>query len=167
MLTQLLKMFRALNSETGPWQIAFAGGFALIIGLTPLWSVHNVLVLLLVFVLRVHLASFFVLWAVFTGFAFLLDPWFDHLGYQWLTSDAWEGLWTRLYQSDWWQVTRFNHTITLASLAASLLLFLPTVLSLRVAVVRYRDRVMPILSRMKIVQAAKASRLYELYQKLN
>lgn len=167
MLTQILKLFKALNSEVGPWQIAVAGGLALIVGLTPLWSVHNLLVLLLVFVLRVHLATFFVFWAIFTGFAYLLDPWFDQLGYQMLTLEAMEGFWTALYQSDWWQVTRFNHTITLGGLVVSLVLFVPAVLLFRVAVVRYRAKLMPLMNRLKVVQALKASRVYELYQKLS
>lgn len=167
MLNQFLKVFKALNSEVGPWQISFAGGLALIIGLTPLLSVHNLVVLLLAFVLRVHLATFFVFWAIFSGFAYLLDPWFDALGYRWLTAESLQGFWTSLYQSDWWQVMHFNHTITLGSLVVSLVLFVPVVLLFRVGVVRYRDKLMPLMNRLKIVQAAKASRLYELYQKLN
>lgn len=167
MLTQILKLLRALNSEAGPWPMAFAVGLALIIGLTPLVSPHNLVVLLLAFIFRVHLATFFVFWAIFTGFAYLVDPWFDQLGYAWLTAPGMNDLWTGLYQSDAWQLTRFNHSITLASLAVSLLLFVPVVVLVRLGVVRYRARVMPVLERLKVVQAVKASKLYDLYQKLN
>lgn len=166
MLTLLLKVFRALNSEAGPWQIAFATGLALIIGLTPVLSLHNLLILLFVFVFRVNLATFFAFWAIFSGFAYLLDPWFDSLGQQWLMAPGLLELWTGLYQSDFWQLTRFNHTVTLGSLAVSLLLFVPVVLIFRFGVVGYRAKVMPTLERIKIVQAVKASKLYDLYQKL-
>lgn len=167
MLTQVAKLLKALNSEAGPWQIAFAVGLALIIGLTPLWSLHNVLVLLLVFVLRTHLATFFVFWVIFSGFAYMLDGWFDQLGYQWLTAPGLQELWTALYQNDWWQVSRFNHSITLASLTVSLSLFVPVVLISRIGVLRYRDKLMPVMSRLKVVQVIKTSRLYELYQQLS
>ncbi|MHA7880799.1 MAG: TIGR03546 family protein [Saccharospirillum sp.] len=167
MLTQIAKVLKALNSEAGPWQIAFAVGFALIIGLTPLWSLHNLIVLLLVFVLRTHLSTFLVFWAIFSGFAYMLDGWFDQLGYLWLTAPALQDVWTRLYQIDWWQVSRFNHTITLASFVVSLGLFLPLVVVSRIGVLRYRDKLMPVMSRLKVVQVIKTSRLYELYQTLN
>ena len=108
MLTLLLKVFRALNSEAGPWQIAFATGLALIIGLTPVLSLHNLLILLFVFIFRVNLATFFAFWAIFSGFAYLLDPWFDSLGQQWLMAPGLLELWTGLYQSDFWQLTRLQ-----------------------------------------------------------
>ncbi|MCH8532499.1 MAG: TIGR03546 family protein [Saccharospirillum sp.] len=167
MLTQVAKVLKALNSEAGPWQIAFAVGFALIIGLTPLWSLHNLLVLLLVFVLRTHLSTFFVFWAIFSGFAYMLDGWFDQVGYQMLTSPGLEGFWTALYQNDWWQVSRFNHTITVASLVVSLSLFLPVVVISRIGILRYRDKLMPVMSRLKVVQVIKTSRLFEIYQRLS
>ncbi|WP_108124574.1 TIGR03546 family protein [Saccharospirillum mangrovi] len=166
MLTLFLKLLRTLNSEAGPWQISFAAGLALIIGLTPVMSLHNVLILLFAFVFRVNLATFFALWAIFSGFAYLLDPLFDRLGYQWLMAPGMADFWTGLYQNDFWQLTRFNHTVTLGSLAVSLVLFVPVVLLFRYSVVGYRAKVMPTLERIKIVQALKASKLYDLYQKL-
>ena len=66
MISMILKLIKALNPDIGPWQIALAGALAMVIGLTPLWSVHNLVILLLAFVLRVHLASFFLFWALFT-----------------------------------------------------------------------------------------------------
>lgn len=166
MLTLLLKILRALNSEAEPWQMSFAAGLALIIGLTPLLSMHNGLILLLAFVLRINLATFFALWAIFSGFAYMMDPLFDRLGYAWLMAPGWADFWTGLYQNDFWQLTRFNHTVTLGSLVVSLPLFIPVVVAFRYGVVGYRVKVMPSLQRLKIVQALKASKLYDLYQKL-
>jgi len=48
----------------------------------------------------------------------------------------------------------------------SVLLFVPVVLLFRYSVVGYRAKLMPSLERLKIVQALKASKLYDLYQKL-
>lgn len=166
MVTLFLKLLRTLNSEAGPWQISFAAGLALIIGLTPVVSLHNVLILLLAFVFRVNLATFFALWAIFSGFAYLLDPLFDRLGYSLLMAPGMADFWTSLYQNDFWQLTRFNHTVTLGSLLVSVLLFVPVVLLFRYSVVGYRAKLMPALERLKIVQALKASKLYDLYEKL-
>lgn len=166
MINWVLKLFKALNSDVGPWQIAFAGAFAMVIGLTPLWSVHNLVVLLLVFVLRVHIGTFFTFWAIFSAFAYLLDPVFDQLGRSWLTNPDLANLWTGLYQSDWWQLTRFNHTITLSSFVISVVAFFPVAVMFRLGVTRYRTSLMPMLNKMKVVQILKSSKFYQLYSKV-
>ena len=78
MIGTIAKILKALNSETAPGQISMALCFALIIGLTPLYSLHNLLVLLLVLILRVNLSAFIVGWVFFSGVAYILDPIFQH-----------------------------------------------------------------------------------------
>ncbi len=166
MLGIFLKVMKALNSNVSPWSISFATGLALVIGLTPLWSAHNILILLFAFIFRIHLASFFVSWGVFTAFAYLLDPWFHQIGLYWLEKDNLQSLWTSLYQSDFWQVLHFNHTITLGSLIVSLIGFLPLVILVRVFVRKYRATLMPWFNKLKVIQVLKGSRLYELYERI-
>lgn len=166
MISQILKIFKAINSEVGPWQIAFAGALAVIIGFTPLWSFHNLIVLLAAFIFRVHLATFFVFWAVFSGIAFLLDPWFHRIGLYWLQLESLQSFWTALYQNDFWRVTRFNHTITLGSFIFSLLAFLPTAVLIRLNITKYRLTVLPWVNKLKIVQLLKSSRLIQTYAEL-
>ena len=52
----LSKLFKALRSGDSPGQLA--GGFALgmIIGLTPLWSLHNLLVVILIIIIKVNIS---------------------------------------------------------------------------------------------------------------
>lgn len=166
MIDPILKLIKALNSDVGPWQIACAGAMAMVIGLTPLWSLHNLLVLLFAFIFRVHLATFFVFWGVFSGLAYLLDPSFHQLGMSMLTNPSLESFWTSLYQSDTWQATRFNHSITLGSLIVALIAFIPTAVFFRLSVNRYRTQVMPVVARLKIVQMLKGTKLYELYERV-
>jgi len=166
MVSQILKIFKAINSEVGPWQIAFAGALAMIIGFTPLWSFHNLIILLIAFIFRVHLATFLVFWAVFSAVAYLLDPWFHDIGLYWLNQEGLEPLWTSLYQNDFWLVTHFNHTITLGSVIFTFIAFLPTAVLFRLSIIKYRASMMPWISRLKIVQMLKGSRLYQVYDKL-
>lgn len=44
MIRLLLKLIKALNSEASPWQLAFAIACGLVVGFTPLYSVHNLLI---------------------------------------------------------------------------------------------------------------------------
>lgn len=165
MLGMFLKLFRALNSDVGPWQLAFAGALAMVIGLTPLWSLHNLFILFFAFIFRIHLATFFVFWGVFTVIAFLADPWFHQIGLYWLTLDSLESVWTGLYQNDVWRAFHFNHTITLGSFIVALVGFVPVAVLLRLGIVRYRATMMPWFNKLKVVQVIKSSRVYELYER--
>ncbi|MEJ2231585.1 MAG: TIGR03546 family protein, partial [Nitrospirales bacterium] len=123
MIKLLAKLLRVLNSETDPGQISLGLCFAMVAGLTPLLSLHNLVVLLLVLVLRVNLSAFLLGLALFTGIAYLLDPLFHSLGLAILTAPALQELWTALYQSIWWRIERFHNSIVMGSLTFSLVLF--------------------------------------------
>ena len=66
MLDMLAKLLKALNAEGSPTQISLGFAAGLIVGLTPLWSLHNVLLVFLVFLLRINLSAFFLSFAVFS-----------------------------------------------------------------------------------------------------
>jgi uncharacterized protein (TIGR03546 family) len=139
----------------------------MIAGLTPLLSLHNLLVLLLVFILRVNFAAFFLGLAVFTGIAYLLDPLFHLLGLAVLTAPLLEGLWTSLYQSVWWRLEYFNNSIVMGSLVFSVGLFIPVLLLSNLLIRRYRQHVLAWVQKTKIMQMFKASKLYATYQTLS
>jgi len=164
MLKQLAKLLKALNAETSPWQISLAFVLGMIMGFTPLASAHNLLVLLLAFVLRINFAAFLLGFGFFTGFAYLLDPLFIRLGESLLLNPSLKGLWTELYNSDIWRLTHFNHTLTLGSLVASLLFALPLFLLSRWLIIEYRGHVLAWVRKTRVMQLLKASRLYRLYQ---
>ena len=115
MLTIFAKIFKILNSETEPFQISLALCFAMVAGLTPLWSLHNILVLLLVLLLRVNLTTFILAWIGFSGIAYLLDPVFHSFGYKVLTTASLQSLWTSIYNSILWRLTNFNNSLLMGS----------------------------------------------------
>jgi uncharacterized protein (TIGR03546 family) len=139
----------------------------MIAGLTPLLSLHNVVVLLLVFILRVNLAGFLLGLALFTGVAYLLDPLFHLLGLAVLTAGSLEGLWTSLYQSVWWRLEYFNNSIVMGSLVFSVGLFVPALLISNLLIRRYRQHVLAWVQKSKIMQMFKASKLFKAYESLS
>lgn len=167
MLKLLAKLLRVLNSETDPGQISLGFCFALIVGLTPLLSLHNVCVLLLICLLRVNLAAFLMGLGLFTGIAYLLDPLFHHLGLTVLTAPALEGVWTSLYQSVWWRLEHYNNSIVMGSLVFSVALFVPLLLFSNLLIRRYRQHILAWVQKTKLMQMFKASKLYETYQTLS
>ncbi len=79
----LSKLFKALRSNESPGQLAWGFVLGMIIGLTPLWSLHNLVVLVLIIILRVNAAMSIAAFIIFSLFAYLFDPLFHNLGY-WL-----------------------------------------------------------------------------------
>jgi uncharacterized protein (TIGR03546 family) len=166
MLTQLAKLLKALNAETSPWQISLAFVLGMIMGFTPLASIHNLLVLLLAFILRINFNAFILGFIFFTGFAYLLDPLFIHIGESLLLNSSLKELWTVLYNSDIWRLTHFNNTLTLGSLVASLLFSLPLFFLSRWMIVKYRVHLLTWVRGTRVVQLIKASQFYRFYEGL-
>lgn len=166
MLTMLAKLLKALNSESAPWQVALAFSMSLIVALTPMFSLHNLLVLLLAFVIRVNLSAFFLGVAAFSLLAMVIDPLSIQLGASLLAQPGFQDFWTELYQSDFWRMTAFNHTLVLGGLLLSLLAFIPVFVLSRLLIVMYRQRLLNWISRLKVVQVLKAGKFYSLYKSL-
>ena len=163
MLRTLARLLRALNSETHPTQIAGAACLAVIAGLTPLWTLHNLVVLLLVLVLRVNLSTFLVVWALFSGIAYLADPLFHALGLSLLTAEPLHGLWTAFYATVPGRLSRFNNTVVLGSLVTALALA-AILFPLAVYLIRqYRSHLLSYVRRSRLMTFLKASKLYRLY----
>ena len=167
MIKLLAKLLRVLNSETDPGQISLGLCFALIVGFTPLLSLHNLFVLLLVFILRMNLSAFLLGLALFTGIAYLLDPLFHRLGLAVLTASSLADLWTSLYQSVWWRLEHFNNSIVMGSLVFSVAMFVPVLLLSNLLIRRYRQHVMVWVQKSRIMQMFKASKLYQTYETLS
>jgi len=164
MIRSIAKLLRILNSETDPMQIGLAFALALVAGLTPTLSLHNLLVLLLALVLRVNLSAFFLGFVVFSAAGFVLDPLFHSMGLALLEAPALEGLWTTLYNSTLWRLERFNNTVVLGSLLASLLAFLPVVAVSNTLIRRFREHILEWARKTRIMRLFQASKLYRAYQ---
>jgi uncharacterized protein (TIGR03546 family) len=163
MLTLLAKLLAALNSENSPRQIALAIAMGMVVGLSPLLSLHNVLFLLLVFILKINLSTFFIALAGFSGLALLGAPLFSSIGEQLLHAPALYTSWTYLYQASLFKLAHFHHTLTLGSLVASLILFIPVMLISEWLILRYRVHIKAWIEKFHIINTLKASRFYKIY----
>lgn len=162
----LLKLIKAINSETDPAQISLGLCFGLVAGLTPVMSLHNLLVLLLVLIFRVNVSAFIASTLFFSGVAWVVDPYLSRIGLAVLKADALNGLWTSLYNSTVFRLERFNNTIVMGSLVTSLVLFIPSFFIFSSLIHQYRERVLKWINQLKIVQTFKAGRLYRIYDSL-
>jgi len=167
MLDMLAKLLKALNAEGSPTQISLGFAAGLIVGLTPLWSLHNLLLVFLVFLLRINLSAFFLAFAVFSGIAYFADPMMHNIGEALLTSSALNGFWTSLYNQDIWRLAHFNNTLTLGSLVGAIVLAVPLVFVSNFLVKNYRVHVLTWVRKTRVMQLLKASRFYRIYDSLS
>ena len=167
MITIIAKILKALNSETDPAQIALAVSFSIITGLTPILSLHNLVVLFLVLILRVNISIFIVGTGIFSGISYLLDPVFNITGLGILTAGPLEGFWTMLYNLPLLRIERFNNSIVMGSLLFSIALFIPAFISSMFIVRHYREHILERVRKTRIMQIITASRLYSVYQSVS
>lgn len=160
MFSQIIKFIRVLSSEVEPIQISFGFALAMIVGLTPLLSLHNILVIFCLLLFRINLAAFLLGWAFFSGLAYLLDPLFHDLGRFILTHESLTALWTELYNQPAWRIARFNNTIVMGSLAASLIAFIPFLLISNGLIRHYRSDVMKFVQNSRIFKFLKSSKWF-------
>jgi uncharacterized protein (TIGR03546 family) len=164
MISTMAKILKVLNSETAPSQISLALSFALIAGLTPLYSLHNLLVLLLVLFLRVNLSTFILGWIFFSGVAYILDPIFHRLGLALLTAPSLEGLWTSLYNILIFRLSKFYNSIVMGSALFSLIFFLPVYFLTNILINKYRDHILAWVRQTRVMQVLKGSKLFQAYE---
>ena len=166
MIQQIIGLIRIIHSETDPRQISLGFALGMIPGLTPLTSLHNLLVLLAILFFRVNIGAAMLSWGVFKILAYALDPLFHRIGLFLLTGVAFlQGLWTTLYNAPLVPYTRFNNSIVMGSLVFSLLAFYPVYWGGRFMVVKYRETWMERFNRLRIVQVFRASDLYKWYSR--
>lgn len=166
-LRYIAKLLKALSSDAKPWQLGLGFLLGMIIGLTPIDSIHNLLILILLLSIKVNLGMAFLAFTLFSGIAYLADPLFDQLGYYLLTLDALQGFWTDLYNKEWIAITRFYNTLVLGSLVAALALCIPGYPALLAFVKIYRKQLHDRVKKWKLVKAFKSTKLYTIYDNLS
>ncbi len=163
----IARIFRLLNSAASPAQLA--GGFTLgfMLGLTPGWPLHTLVLLLIIILFNVNLSMSILGAATAVGLAWLLDPWIEQLGYYLLVDvPTLQVYWTTMYNDTVALLTRFNNTVVMGSLALSLILALPMFLLTVWLIKRYRDTLLTRIQTWRIAKYIRSTRVFQIYEKL-
>lgn len=163
MIGQIAKLLAAMNSESSPRQLAVGVAFGMVVGLTPTLSLHNAVILLLVYCLRVNVSAFFIAAAAFGGLGLATAGAFSAFGESLLNDPAFADSWTALYQITLLKLAHFHHTLTLGSLLASIALFIPVYFIAKWLIESYRHVFQAFIEKFKVIQALKSSRFYQIY----
>lgn len=164
LLKFLHSLAKTLHSDGTPGQIA--GGVALgaALGLTPLMTLHNAIVLIALCIINVSFGAGLLAMAMFAPLGFLFDPIFDRIGH-WLLTDA-----TSLRPFFAWidtqpvlAFTNLTNTVVLGSLIAWMVLFVPIFIAARMAVIKYRVSFGEWVVTTRIYHALGATRVLDVY----
>lgn len=164
-LKQLFNFIKLLNSDTGNISLAMGMTCGFILGMTPVLSLHSLLVFLILFFFRIQIGAAFAAAFFFKFVAYLLDPMFHLLGEWALQLPALQDVYTRLYNIPLVPYTRFNNTIVMGSAILTFTLS-PVVFFLsQYFIVKYRQQVVARFSESRVWKGVKATGLYKWYYK--
>ncbi|WP_444996480.1 TIGR03546 family protein [Aliikangiella sp. IMCC44359] len=164
MLTFLVKIFKVLNSEQSPGQIAAAISLALIVGLTPLFSIHNLIILFVVLWFRVNLTIFIVAWPLFTIIGLLISGPAEILGLAILQAESLVPFWESFYNTVIGRWSNFYYSGVIGSLVIAIISAIVIFPVAKVLVGLYRDKWLQKVEEFRIVKLLKASKFWQLYQ---
>lgn len=162
----VIKLFKALNANQHPGQVALSLTLGMLLGLTPLLFPHTLLTVFLIMLLRVNLSALLVSWALFTGVAYAFDPVFHQLGLWVLNHPELVSLWTEWYNNAFWRFMAFNNTIVIGSIVVAYLMALPFWLLSWLLIRVYRKRFLVWVNKFKIVQMLKMTDKVSLLSKV-
>jgi len=165
-LKYLKGLFSTLNADTSPNEIAAGVMLGAFLGLMPKFNLCAFVLWVIVFMFRVNFGMATASVLLFSILGSITDPWAEKIGFTLLTGvPALHGLWTTLYNTPIIPFSAFNNTLVMGNLALAMLLAIPVFLAARRFVVAYRLHLRDRIMQWRIMQAFKASAIFDLYQR--
>ena len=165
LLKLLQSLVRTLHSEGTPAQIAFGFALGAALGLTPIMSAHNLVILALLAILNVSFGAGMLGWVMLVPVGFLLDPVFDRIGQRLLLgTPALRPFWTQLDNTPILALANLDNTVVVGSLVGWLVLTIPLFALAHIAVRAYRATLGERIRRTRVYSAVSASRVYNVYR---
>lgn len=164
LLKLIQSMIKTLHSAGTPGQVAAGMALGSALGLTPLISLHNLVIFSVLVLLNVSFGGGMLGWMLFVPVGFLLDPVFDRIGLKLLTAPSLTPLWTDLTNTPILPYTDFNNTVVLGSFVSWLILTIPIFFAARYGVAKYRATIGERVRQSKIYKTITASQVYNVYK---
>lgn len=164
-LKQLFAFIKLLNSDTGNISLAAGMTCGFILGMTPVLSLHSLIIFLVLFFFRIQIGAALTTAFFFKFVAFLLDPAFDFIGSKVLEIESLQSLFTNLYNMPLIPYTRFNNSIVMGSAVVTFTLSPLVFIASQYLIVKYREIVVARFKTTKFWKAIEATKFYQWYYK--
>lgn len=153
MLGFIIKVFKAINSNSNPNEIAHAFSCALLLGFLPKDNLLWYLILVFCLFLRINKAAYALLIILFSFLAPFFDNLFDTIGYAILTLGPLQNVFNALLKVPFVAFTSFNNTIVMGSLISGIVLYVPIFFLAKLLVKLWRKNAYPFLAKTKLIKA--------------
>lgn len=161
------KFIKALRSNDTPEQIAWGIALGTILGLTPFFTLQNIILIIFIVLIKVNLSAVIFSFILYSLIGYMLDPVFHALGFFVLVNvDFLQPMWIWLYNLPVAPFTRFNNTVVIGSLIIALILLIPHYLFFKRVVIKYRTSWNSAIQKWKITKIIKGNKLVRFYFKL-
>ena len=165
LIGQIISLVRLLHSENGANQIASGLTIGFLIGLSPLVSLQGAILVLLLLILRVQIGAAIALAGLTKFLAILITPVLSSIGEIVLSSSLLRPIFTQLYNLPIVPYTKFNHSVVMGGLVASILLSPLLYFFFTKVIRRYQHKVVSKIKETKLFKAIRASSLAQWYLK--
>jgi len=163
MLTILAKLLKALNSEQSVNQLAFAISLSVILGFTPLMSLHNVVIVLIALWFRVNLSLLLVSYPLFALMGFLLSPLFESVGLAILQTPSLTAVWQSFFNTLLGRWSDFYYSGVMGSFVIGIITAIILFPIVKLMIRGYRGKWMTKFDQFKITKMLKASKFWQIY----
>lgn len=153
MISYIVKLLKALNTNSHPGEIAHAVSIGVLLGFMPKDNALWYLLFVLFLFVRVHKGAFLLTILAASLLARLFDPLFDAIGYAVLTFSPLEPVYAALLDIPFVAFTKFNNTVVAGAVVSGLILYIPVYILIRILIKSWRTHLAPALARSKFMQA--------------
>lgn len=153
MVKAIVKLFKALCSNTHPGEIAHAVSIGLLLGLMPKNNLLWYLVFVFCLFVRFNKAAYLLMILFGSAIAVAFDPLFDSLGYAFLTIPSFASFFGWLLDIPFVAFTKFNNSVVCGSFLFGLILYIPVNILARVLLKLWRKYAVPVLRKTPIIKA--------------
>jgi uncharacterized protein (TIGR03546 family) len=161
------KILKVLRSNESPNQIAAGFILGMILGITPFFSLINILIIFAIIIINVNISAAILAYLIFKAVIYLGDPLFHDLGYWLLVNLQFlKPVWTLFYHRPIIPYTSYYNTVYLGSLIVSIIFIWPVFVSVKKFIINYREKYEKRVQNWKWVKWLKASKVYSIYNRL-
>ncbi|WP_407425649.1 TIGR03546 family protein [Treponema sp.] len=153
MLKPIVKLFKALNANVNPGEIAHAFSFGVLLGLMPKNNLLWALVFVFVLFIRINKPMYLIMLLIASTLSPLFGSLFDTVGYAFLTIPAFSDFFADLLEVPFVGFTKFNNSVVMGSLLCGIVLYIPMYILGRLFVFLWRKYITHFVRKLKIAKA--------------
>lgn len=151
MLKFIVKLLKALNSNSHPGEIAHAICLGALLGFLPKNNIFWYIITVFVLFMRINKGALVLSTLAFTLLAPVFDSQLDTLGYWFLTHPKLSPAFANFLDIPFVAYTKFNNTIAMGSLLCGLALYIPLYFIARLLVWLMRNKIVPLIRKTKVI----------------